>query len=679
MFVYGLPFLPARGIRYLVPGHGYESAYAIQHAYMGDDRMAMDTDRTKPGLKLLLLNFHMECDSNPSDAIVPTMLADGREALEKEAASIVESLVNKSAVAHFLRLAHPSDIFSIKVQPPHLFRDAIVANAKSGPCPDHLILDLCPADDLPVAAILNTYFTSSGNGDQQRSSHHDVATSASEQSPSIAANHIFFRVVLKHPSSIRSGHSDNKLGLSSDDIVIQKLSGYVGDRKSVTVFVHYSGAVDSVDCFADQFILSYGQIKEGIGSLFQWQVGDEENFAIPGFACSDKAAVSKAIAALMEANAIESDTHMTGTLDVPHNDPMVLHLEAMQADGLVKAVQCLKDYSCWQICAETLDILAIGRSLNAPKKIVQSQCRDVAIPDMTVYDLLCLLKSQGWTWMVKGISGQPVDVVVARRAPKVLWMKKEAQVFSRPYLQAMARLADVVRYTHVEHCRDDAYYKALFSVEMAPVSAILDVPDVLAIKDGRGGNGNRVGHTMPAQKKKSGAKRQVHERTYEWSCGLMTFVQKGGVGVAWQATCPRKHAHRSTTSGKVFCKKRMDFSSEAGSHDVELRLKHWINSCMSFATRLDHMGWKPTPAECPSEQCIEESALQFDDLEGCEAQEEPARKKTKTGIWVEKASSSSGPVAVLCAGGSVASDDESADAASDSSSTEESPSSSQSS
>ena len=120
----------------------------------------------------------------------------------------------------------------------------------------------------------------------------------------------------------------------------------------------------------------------------------------------------------------------------------------------------------------------------------------------------------------------------------------------------------------------------------------------------------------------------------------MTYVHKDGVGFAWQASCPRKIAHKSAVKGAVFCKQKLNFSTEEDSEQVQLRLKHWLNSCMKCATRLGHMSWKPSFEDCPSKEQVDAAELQPEDVDEDVEQHQPAKKKQKTSILPAVASSS---------------------------------------
>ncbi len=81
----------------------------------------------------------------PSDAVCIS---------EEAAGSLVDVVLKRAAVARFLKTAAQSNMYSVKIAEPRSFREALLKNSKSVPCPDSLILDLCVADDLPVDAIL---------------------------------------------------------------------------------------------------------------------------------------------------------------------------------------------------------------------------------------------------------------------------------------------------------------------------------------------------------------------------------------------------------------------------------------------------------------------------------------------------------------------------------------------
>ena len=86
------------------------------------------------------------------------------------------------------------------------------------------------------------------------------------------------------------------------------------------------------------------------------------------------------------------------------------------------------------------------------------------------YDLLLLLQLQGWKMEVKGLSDLvSKHVRVEKPLPKVIWMKKDAKVLPRWYLLALARLDDIKGHSHVEHLRDDAYYKELLAPKIKAI------------------------------------------------------------------------------------------------------------------------------------------------------------------------------------------------------------------
>ena len=283
----------------------------------------------------------------PSDAVCIS---------EEAAGSLVDVVLKRAAVARFLKTAAQSNMYAVKIAEPRSFRDALLKNSKSVPCPDSLILDLCVADDLPVDAIMRTYFKCPDP--VVPTTTEDEAHPISPVAMPPTAEHVFFKLSVKSPALIRSGSSDNGLDISTDDIVCQRLKVYHRERRDgeMKVFVHYGNAADSSDCYSDHFVLSSDCLMENTQFLTQWQAGEEEEFSVTGFEYTDKAAVSRIISRMMAADAVEAGIGIAGTLDVPHDDDMLPHLSAMQNDCLVKKISHLTDYSCWVICHETMDI-----------------------------------------------------------------------------------------------------------------------------------------------------------------------------------------------------------------------------------------------------------------------------------------------------------------------------------
>ena len=75
-----------------------------------------------------------------------------------------------------------------------------------------------------------------------------------------------------------------------------------------------------------------------------------------------------------------------------------------------------------------------------------------------------------------------------------------------------------------------------------------------------------------------------------WPCSLIFKPPR-----TWQATCPRTHSHRNPDRPGTRCTRTMSYEagSESSEHAVLQSLRYWLSSCRNFATRSEHMSFRP--------------------------------------------------------------------------------------
>ena len=166
-----------------------------------------------------------------------------------------------------------------------------------------------------------------------------------------------------------------------------------------------------------------------------------------------------------------------------------------------------------------------------------------------------------------------------------------------------------MKHPEVRHLKTTAYYKSLFK-PMQHALALND--DDLDFE--------RLMRKKPcakrASKKHLDALAQRRPRrpdgTYHWGPGLMTWHKKNS---SWQATCPRcRGAHINTVRVATSCRQTRKVNREAGMTDemCQLVLKHWINVCGQYPTRLAHQRYKPKPHDIPTEDEVNAAQLPVD-------------------------------------------------------------------
>eukprot|EP00974_Lingulodinium_polyedra_P072702 7035244-Lingulodinium_polyedra.AAC.1 len=97
---------------------------------------------------------------------------------------------------------------------------------------------------------------------------------------------------------------------------------------------------------------------------------------------------------------------------------------------------------------------------------------------------------------------------------------------------------------------------------------------------------------------------QTQERSYHWGPGLLTWKP---ASQSWQATCPRCNgSHRNLVNPRTICRQTRAVKRDggrSGTMDDELTqraLRHWINSCRNFPTRIAHQKYHPAADDLPS-------------------------------------------------------------------------------
>ena len=123
--------------------------------------------------------------------------------------------------------------------------------------------------------------------------------------------------------------------------------------------------------------------------------------------------------------------------------------------------------------------------------------------------------------------------------------------------------------------------------------------------------------------------RQMHEKSKAWGAGYLTYMEKAS---AWQATCPRCRSHVAKDRPATKCKKRVTFHSDDECLEVERRLKHWLNVCMSFPTRTEHMKYQAPSADVPADDELEREKTSDNYASGSDqdiAVDAPARKRRR--------------------------------------------------
>ena len=123
--------------------------------------------------------------------------------------------------------------------------------------------------------------------------------------------------------------------------------------------------------------------------------------------------------------------------------------------------------SSWQVTTEGQG--AIESCMHScTSQLVATPRVDIALDQMTVYDLIYLLEGRGWVARVWRRGQHDRDrsepFHITKVAPKVWWVNPTTRVVSRPYLYALAA-ADQAHCEVIEHLKTDSYYKDLLNGE----------------------------------------------------------------------------------------------------------------------------------------------------------------------------------------------------------------------
>ena len=181
-----------------------------------------------------------------------------------------------------------------------------------------------------------------------------------------------------------------------------------------------------------------------------------------------------------------------------------------------------------------------------------------------------------------------------------------------------------MKHKEVCHFKRPAYYKSLYDApvtKLAISAADLDIQE-LAKK------------ARPRRKRKQPAtarEREHNERSYHWGPGYMRFQPQTQ---GWQATCPRWNgSHANPVNPSSRCRQYRGVKNADDDVLVQRALRHWINECGKYATRQQHLAYRPGLGQIPSEEEVEAAKLP----DGYDSAEDPLAERNVVGDAAEHA------------------------------------------
>ena len=520
---------------------------------------------------------------------------------------ILQQLKARISVDHFLTFADPATVYYLpRVSSLRSLESMLM---KKIPMPDWLDVSLL-SDSIIDFELLSSELDFGDMSLLQHGDEMEVQPQASNPSPGDQGRNVFFQIVSKNPDKLLGKYHDSEL--TSSDKIIAVLPTRVLDPENQTVIVDY----DSAHGDATGHVVQRRELEVGIASLRECVPTGEPIYSTkaPVEGC-DSSAASDALRALMQTGAVESlDSLRALGVDCQEEERMNA-LKALQKEGYVEQVSDTGEISRWRMTVEGMSLISRSTAL-MPGPLVSKPRADIELKNMTVLELWHHLSSKMWKpevwWKKKELrsstESKPPPFIVKKNAPKIWWVHENQLGIDKQYLLAFSQL-DLVRHEEIHHFRQAKYYKNLYSKPedsklQITSGGVLDLDAQPPAKK----KARKHEDSKSVQKEKKDDHRSVHPRSYKYGAGLMTFLPPK----TWRARCPRYCGAHQPITGKAFCTWKKTFNSEEKDKEVQLLLRHWMNSCVHFRNRKAHMDYRPTLKQLPPASIVEAEKLEED-------------------------------------------------------------------
>ena len=452
------------------------------------------------------------------------------------------------------------------------------------------------------------------------------------------SEYVFFRVVDARPSRRKRMRTDLMKAISPSHLAVS-LHDVVhcdAQERTVTVSLSPSGSPGSglagsvsrlFDGMADIQTAMVWEVEQDV--VWLWKGHERESWLNSG-------AVPKVLGMLFEAKAWEG----VASLPVSEDQAETLStLQALEEAGLVRLMEPDGEHQRWQLCHTAASSpLRCGVRLCRASDALQVR-PDQPVMSMTMWELLRVLRDDGFEELpfTQGVEA----FNVTRNAPKKLY--SIGSKWCRAYLQVLVGRRELQQHgiKVVQHGCKASVYKAMLEAsgmleKSQRRSKRLNFADAEGLIEcavpGRGNGPSRKGplqrhfgarvpapaggvadgsNAEPPPPTPEGAQverrrgpRARHAKTHAWphEDGPCLLICKGNS--SWQATCPRSHSHRNPDKPSTKCTRTMSYTTDGSGlseEDVLRLLRYWLVSCLDYATRTEHMKFKPSISDLPGD------------------------------------------------------------------------------
>jgi hypothetical protein len=581
-------------------------------------------------------------ESSLEDRDVHAMGGDHKEDLLQHSNS---SAMHSAKVSHFRSMVKPGLYFSMKVSASSALHLPPLAQIvrPTLPCSDSLLDHVAVADldMLPqLIPLWNSDMCSTDDtppipSDQPR---RDIfAPQHNGSFKYLFQEHYFFTVAMKNPAAQRTGVSLKTQSLPSHAMVIQLHSVVHSstDMSKLVVNVKSPGstnpshAADALVSDAGGFLLVHDlHFSDLCSTASLWKPTKEVLYCFPGSEINIHA-VSATVHALIARGAVEdSPDCISFDIAADTDSDTKRHTAALQVleqHGFALCIERSLRSSSWILTTAGLQSMSVCHELSQPTPVMQARLH-ISPEQMTTFDLIMYLQANEWQLVLWSSTKKPDPVNARTGLPKKFYVKASSKSFKRLYLLALANLS-AVQVPYVQHLEVDKYYKGLFATQSMLVESDEALIEKVMLVDDADADRQHAGHPpVVGRKRVQDGHRAVHEKTHMWGPGRLTFMLKGS---AWQATCPRLRSHAAMGRGcTTKCKKRLCFNGPQQELQTLRRLRHWLNVCGDFGSRMEHQKFKAT--EVPDDQELSRQKLPDDYASDIEGPQGRKRKKQRT-------------------------------------------------
>ena len=274
-----------------------------------------------------------------------------------------------------------------------------------------------------------------------------------------ASDHMFFKVLSTSVGNLKTVRRApaSKLRLHKGDIALTfHKAETVSDSGRDMCMVHAQPLTCSAGGAAIHVLGAVGMDAESVGQVVKWQPGGLGCLTLPNYATQ---ADSSLLQRLMAAKAFEGQE--SGLPDTALSGAMRTCLQDMEHDGWVVS----DSTHGWQLTKKALSSMSVARSVEDPCAF--EDCP--ALEDRTCYELLKLLKDQGWEW--KHLKrGQPVPYTLGGSKT---WYSRGCQI-SKAYLLSLLQAESLLQPgQEIHHSMKAKYYQCLLQGEYESALALL--------------------------------------------------------------------------------------------------------------------------------------------------------------------------------------------------------------